>query len=104
MSETTTNRTWAWEIYENPRKGAEETTALFAWSRNYDAGKTPATMFLALIGYGEEEYGEAIQLPQGVALGYMELDYLADALKEYAENPETVNEAIAELLEAESNE
>jgi hypothetical protein len=61
-------------------------------------------MFLALIGYGEEEYGEAIQLPQGVALGYMELDYLGDALKEYAENPDMVNDAIAELLEAESNE
>lgn len=100
---TQTTRT-TWEIYELPRKGAEETTALFEWSRNYDAGKNPATVFLGLIGYGEEEYGEAIQIPQGVALGYLELDYLADALKEYASNPQTVNDAIAELLEAESNE
>jgi len=104
MTTETTNRTWAWEIYEHPRKGAEETTALFEWSRNYEAGKTPATAFLSLIGYGEEEWGDAIQLPKGLLLAYMELDYLADALKEYASNPDTVNEAIAELLEAESNE
>lgn len=101
-TETTTRNTW--DIYENPRQGAEETTALFEWSRNYDAGKTPATVFLGLIGYGEEEYGEAVQIPQGVALGYLELDYLADALKEYASNPQTVNDAIAEMLEAERNE
>jgi hypothetical protein len=101
-TETATRNTWA--IYEEPRKGAEQTTALFEWSRNYDAGKTPATVFLGLIGYGEEEYGEAIEIPQGVALGYLELDYLADALKEYAINPSWVSEAIAEMLEAESNE
>jgi hypothetical protein len=94
----------SWDIYGTPRQGAEETTALFEWSRNFDAGKTPATVFLGLIGYGEEEYGEAIAIPQGVMLGYMELDYLADALKEYASNPQTVNEAIAEMLEAERNE
>jgi hypothetical protein len=34
----------------------------------------------------------------------MELDYLGDALKEYANNPLGVRDAIAELLEAEGNE
>jgi hypothetical protein len=100
-TETATRNTWA--IYEDPRKGAEHTTALFEWSRNYNY-PTPATVFLGLIGYGEEEYGEAVQIPQGVALGYLELDYLADALKEYASNPQTVSDAIAEMLEAEGNE
>lgn len=99
MSTTTETRT-IWDIYESPRKGAEETTALFEWSRNYTY-PTPATVFLGLIGYGEEEYGEAMTIPQGVALGYMELDYLGDALKEYANNPQTVSEAIAEMLEKE---
>lgn len=104
MTTETTNRTWAWEIYENPRKGAEHTTALFEWSRNFDAGKGPATVFLALISY--EIDGEPFALPNmsTACLGFMELDYLGDALKEYAGNPETVNDAIAELLEAESNE
>ena len=101
-TETKTRSTW--DIYETPRKGAEETTALFEWSRNFDAGKTPATVFLALISY--EMDGEPFALPNmsTACLGFMELDYLGDALKEYASNPETVNDAIAELLEAECNE
>jgi hypothetical protein len=101
-TQTTTRSTW--EIYESPNKGAEETTALFEWSRNFDAGKTPATVFLALISY--EMDGEPFALPNmtTACLGFMELDYLGDALKEYANNPETVSDAIAELLEAECNE
>ncbi len=94
-TETATRNTWA--IYENPQKGAEHTTALFEWSRNYNY-PTPATLFLGLIDY------EDMELVQGVALGYMELDYLGDALKEYANNPQTVNEAIAEMLEAAGKE
>ena len=95
-TKTETRNTWA--IYEEPRKGAEHTTALFEWSRNYSY-PTPATLFLGLIGYEDME-----GIVQGVALGYLELDYLGDALKEYASNPQTVNEAIAEMLEAEGNE
>jgi hypothetical protein len=94
-TDTATRNTW--DIYEDPRKGAEETTALFEWSRNYSY-PSPATLFLGLIGY------EDMDLVQGVALGYLELDYLGDALKEYANNPHLVNEAVAEMLEAESNE
>jgi hypothetical protein len=95
-TDTTTRSTW--EVYEDPRNGAEHTTALFEWSRNYNY-PTPATLFLGLIGYEDME-----GIVQGVALGYMELDYLGDALKEYASNPQTVNDAIAEMLEAEGNE
>jgi hypothetical protein len=84
-----------WDIYETPRKGAEETTALFEWSRNFNY-PSPATLFLGLIGWEDME-----ELPQGVALGYMELDYLGDALKEYASNPQTVSDAITEMLEKE---
>jgi hypothetical protein len=96
-TETKTRTTW--DIYESPNKGAEETTALFEWSRNFDAGKTPATLFLGLIGWEDMDH-----LVQGVALGYMELDYLGDALKEYANNPLGVRDAITELLEAEMSE
>jgi hypothetical protein len=93
--DTATRSTW--DIYEDPRKGAEHTTALFEWSRNYSY-PSPATLFLGLIGY------EDMDLVQGVALGYLELDYLGDALKEYANNPQTVIQAIEEMLEAEGNE
>jgi hypothetical protein len=103
---TTTENTvpTIWDLYESPRKGAEETTALFEWSRNWAAGKGPATVFLALIGYGEEEYGEVWEMPQGVTMGYLELDYIADALKEYASDPQRVSNAVTELLEAEMNQ
>jgi hypothetical protein len=37
-------------------------------------------------------------------LGYMELDYLADALKEYAENPQAVLDFIGAIDEAERGE
>lgn len=102
MTTTTTRNTWA--IYEQPRKGADHTTALFEWSRNFDAGKTPASVFLALISY--EIDGEPFALPNmtTACLGFMELDYLGDALKEYASNPEAVSDAIAELLAAEIEE
>ena len=95
MTKETKTRT-TWEIYESPNKGAEETTALFEWSRNFDAGKTPATLFLGLIGWEDMDH-----LVQGVALGYMELDYLGDALKEYATNPQEVEDWINLLMEAE---
>ena len=93
-----------WDIYEHPRDCAVHTTALFEWSRNFDAGNGPATVFLALISY--EIDGEPLALPNmsTACLGFMELDYLGEALKEYANNPEIVNDAIAELLEAEMNE
>ena len=97
MNAATETRT-IWDIYEHPRDYAVHTTALFEWSRNFSY-PSPATLFLGLIGWEDME-----ELPQGVALGYMELDYLGDALKEYANNPQTVNEAIAEMLEAESKE
>lgn len=93
---TTTETKTVWEIYETPRKGAENTTALFEWSLNFDY-PSPATLFLGLIGWEDME-----ELPQGVALGYMEMDYLGDALKEYANNPQTVSDAITELLDAEA--
>ena len=93
-----------WDLYENPTKGAEETSALAEWSLNYDH-KTgnPYQIFLDLIGYSAENYG--VNLFGGnfsQVLGFMELDYLADALKEYAENPQAVLAFIAELQDLES--
>lgn len=96
MNETQTRTIW--EIFEEPRKGAENTTALFSWSTNYEY-PSPASVFLGLIGWEDMD-----EIPQGCALGYLELDYLGDALKEYATNPQTVSDAIAELLEAEARQ
>lgn len=93
-----------WDLYENPPKEAAETSALAEWSLNYDH-KTgnPYQIFLDLIGYSHENYGENLfggKFSQ--VLGFMELDYLADALKEYANNPTAVLNFVAELQELES--
>ena len=93
-----------WDMFENPPAYAVSVTALWEWSRNFEAGQTPATCFLDLIGYSAEQFGQAIYNYSKPALGYMELDYLGDALKEYAERPDSVMEWVEKLLEAEMNE
>jgi hypothetical protein len=53
-----------------------------------------------------EEYGSNLFDYNNVhrVLGYMELDYLADALKEYAENPQAVLDFVRVIDEAERGE
>jgi hypothetical protein len=99
----TTQTKTVWDLYENPPTGAEETSALAEWSLNYES-KTgnPYQIFLDLIGYSENEYGSKLFRGEFQSvLGFMELDYLGDALKEYATNPQTVLNFIQELNEAE---
>ena len=65
---------------------APQTEALFEWSQNFDF-PNPASLFLDLIGWSEEELGDRLCRDKQPILGYLELDYLADALKEYAKHP-----------------
>jgi hypothetical protein len=60
---------------------------------------------LDLIGYSEEEYG--MKLFNGntsQVLGYIELDYLGDALKEFATSPLSVRQFLDELFKLEAGE
>lgn len=96
-----------WDLLEDPKPSQEHTAGLISWSMNYDLKTgTPYQIFLDLIGYSMEEYGSNLFDYSNVqkVLGYMELDYLADALKEYAENPQTVLEFIGAINEAERGE
>ena len=95
-----------WDLYENPPKGAEETSALAHWSLNYDIKTgTPFQIFLDLIGYSEEEYGTKLfNGNTSQVLGYMELDYLGDALKEFATSPLSVRQFLDELFKLEAGE
>jgi hypothetical protein len=81
-----------WDLLENPPEAAANTAALIEWSMNFEIRKgTPYHLFLDLIGYSEEQYGAHLFTGEySSILGYMELDYLADALKEYALNPNAV--------------
>lgn len=78
-------------------------TDLYRWSLNYEAGKTPFTLFIDLIGYTSMEYGRAIFDLNNISkvIGYLEADYLGDALKEYANKGEDAYIYVEMILDAE---
>lgn len=98
MTETKT----FWEMLEEaPPQGCEAVQDLLSWSLNYDPGKGPYTLFLDLIGYSEDEWGEQLYDLKTASLGYVELGKLAEALTEYADRPHDVTAYVAALTAAE---
>lgn len=85
-----------WEFLEEEPKWAKETKALFEWSLNYDHDQRPFNLMLDLIGWSEDNYG--VSMAKNVRLGYLEADYLGDALKEWANSPHEVEAWITELM------
>jgi len=91
-----------YEYVDNAPDYAEETAALWSWSLNCEY-PTPFTLFMDLIGYSEEHFGEAlVKDTTAVGLGYVEQSYLADAMKEYSNRPRDIEDWITELLEIET--
>ena len=91
------------ELLEANEARFPEITSLYNWSRfNYEPGKTPFTLLIDLIGYTADNYGESLYNVVKTPLGYLELDYLADALKEYATIGADAYDYIVEILDAES--
>ena len=88
------------QMLENER--FEAISGLYSWSTNYEY-PTPFTYFLDLIGYSDEFVGANLADWSKVAtnLQYLELDYLGDALKEYATIGQDAYRFVLELLEAE---
>lgn len=106
MTTETMTRKSFWDLIETPADNVCEVTNLIHWSMNYDGRQgTPYHLFLDLIGYSDEHFGENLYKgnPRNV-LGFMELDYLGDALKEYANNPQAVEDWIDLLMETEQAE
>ena len=95
-----------YELIENAPSHLESTAHLFHEVGDYDSGRAPLHMFLDLIGYSAEEYGCNIFDWSDISktAGYMELDDLANALKEYAHAPTAVNEFIEQVIAAETEE
>jgi len=91
---------WASECAPNY---AEEVASLYSWSSNYE-GFTPFRKFLDLIGYSLDHYGSPLADWSNPAdsFGFMEIGYLAEALSQYANRPDSVGNFITELLEVES--
>jgi hypothetical protein len=91
-----------YELIENAPANLSRIAQLWSWSSNYDY-PTPATVFIDLIGYTEEELGEPLTTMQEAVkvLGFLELGLLAEALDEYTDRPEDARNFIRNLLEAE---
>ena len=89
------------QILEEGEERFPHITGLYQWSTNYEAGKTPFTLFIDLIGYTQEQFGEALYNLDKPQLGYLELDYLGDALKEYADKGESAYIFVENLISAE---
>lgn len=105
-----------WELCESPPDGCDDVADLYHWSTNYDAGDGPFALFLDMIGWSDEElgmpaYGPTVRRLEGSRLeswdsrlGYLELDKLADALKQYADRPHDVRAFVDELMLAEGRD
>jgi hypothetical protein len=79
----------------------ESVSGLFSWSQNYDF-PSPASLYLDLIGYSEDEYGARLCTDRQPSLGYLECGMLGDALTAYADHPGAVYTLVEQLLAAES--
>jgi len=91
-----------WDVLGDVKPSQEHTASLISWSMNYDLKTgTPYHIFLDLIGYSDDVYGTLLFNHKDFSrvLGFMELDYLGDALKEYANNPQAVLDLLGEIDE-----
>lgn len=92
-----------WTLLEQAAPaGLDAIQDLYSWSLNYDAGKGPFTLFLDLIGYSMDEYGETFYDLREPSLGYVELSKLAAALDQYTTRPDAAREYVADLMTAET--
>ena len=80
----------------------QDLAELVSWSMNYDHKDSPYLAFLDLIGYSLDEYGVQFYNWSEPRLGYLELNYLADALKLYTSDPSGVLDWITQLNEVDS--
>jgi len=78
-------------------------TGLYQWSLNYEAGRTPFTLFIDLIGWSAENIGSPLFDLSEVhrVIGYLEADYLGDALKEYATIGQDAYDYVVRIIDAE---
>jgi hypothetical protein len=83
---------------------AEDTAYLFSWCEgNYDF-PAPSSLFLDLVKYSEDHFGENLTSQKMPDLGYLEIDLLAKALTEYAKRPNDVREFVDKLMNNDSEE
>jgi hypothetical protein len=77
---------------------ADAVQSLAHWSENCEH-PTPFALFLDLIGWSEETYGERLCSEQQPAIGYVEASKLAQALEAWSERPREVEAIVADIIE-----
>ena len=91
-------------IIDNPPKNCEKTAELYNWSTNYDSKLgTPFALFLDLIGYSDENYGEKINAKHFV-VDYESGYAIGQALIEWSDRPHEIEAFCYALLEEEAGE
>ena len=94
-----------WEYADNPPPYCGSIAYLWGWSLNYDTANAPFPLFLDLVGYSQDRYGCKCSVwatTEADGLGWLELDLLGKALREYADNPHDCDRWIDGLLELEA--
>jgi hypothetical protein len=84
-------------MQDTTKQQFEGIETLYQWSFNFDRESNPFHLFLDLIGYSKENWGEN-WLKETPELGYLEMHYLANALEEYSNHNYTVTYAFIEDL------
>ena len=95
-TETKPQNIWDFLEFHNDTR-YRELAELVNWSMNFDRRESPYLAFLDLTGYSQYNYGEPQFDWQYNRMGYLELNYLADALKLYTSDPSGVIDWITEL-------
>jgi hypothetical protein len=88
-----------YQILEHAPSRFRPIAQLFSWGENYTFKDSPVRVFLSLIGYAEEQYGDK-DLEAVPTLGYLELDLIGGALVSYANFGEEAHEWVAFLMDA----
>lgn len=115
MEEETKEARSVWEYTEAAPPYAEAVAELWSWSLNYGAADpaNPWALFLDLIGWSDEHYGERISTWSAdrdtlsrmgyrnatFSLGWVELDKLGRAMCAYADRPRDLDEWLSGLME-----
>ena len=97
-------------LYDNEPKDfadkVKHTIDLYNWALNcgsYESPYNPWPVFLDLIGFTEEEYGEREDNSKR-RLDYLGLSKLAPAVEEYTDRPDIIYQLIRDLIRFETGE
>ena len=88
-------------IWEDSPEYLRPLATLVDWASN-EVNPSTFAKFLDITGYSEEDFGK--RMADSWTGGYLEINYLADALKCYADSPSDVLDWVDEFLALEMDD